>query len=391
MPPTVIFSRGTIRASNDRYMLGGFIVVVGFIIILMIHEGGHLVAAKAFGIKVTKYFLGFGPTIWSFNYGETEYGIKAIPAGGYVKVIGMNPLEDVPFGEEHRTYRVRPFYQKSIVVMAGIATHFVLAFVLVYVANVGIGWPDYQSPSLTVANIVATTDGGDESPASFAGIKVGDRVVSINGVSVASWHELTSVLRDNANQFVLIGIQRETESIKLGVILGSRVDQETGKDIGFLGVSPVFSKIRQNPVVGVRDSMMTVLLFAEVSIVGLWGFITNFGDLLSAISGSDQILDEVRPVSIIGIAQYGSLSQKAGLSYTLELIAYISVFIGLLNTIPLYPFDGGHFAVAVYEKLTGRSADVRKLVPVGAVVFSIVVFLGILGIYFDITRPLNFG
>ena len=81
MPPTVIFSRGTIRASNDRYMLGGFIVVVGFIIILMIHEGGHLVAAKAFGIKVTKYFLGFGPTIWSFNYGETEYGIKAIPAG----------------------------------------------------------------------------------------------------------------------------------------------------------------------------------------------------------------------------------------------------------------------------------------------------------------------
>ena len=125
-------------------MLGGFIVVVGFIIILMIHEGGHLIAAKAFGIKVTKYFLGFGPTIWSFNYGETEYGIKAIPAGGYVKVIGMNPLEDVPFGEEHRTYRVRPFYQKSIVVMAGIATHFVLAFVLIYVANVGIGWPDYQ-------------------------------------------------------------------------------------------------------------------------------------------------------------------------------------------------------------------------------------------------------
>ena len=390
MPPTVIFSRVT-RASSDECMLGGFIVVAGFIIILMVHEGGHLIAAKAFGIKVTKYFLGFGPTIWSFNYGETEYGIKAIPAGGYVKVIGMNPLEEVPSGEEHRTYRGRPFHQKAIVVMAGVATHFVLAFALVYVANVVIGWPDYQSPSLTIANIVSTTDSGDESPAISAGIKVGDRVVSINSVAVEGWHELTSVLRDNANQFVLIGVQRGEENIKLGATLGSRMDQETGKHIGFLGVSPVFSKVRQNPVGGVRDSMVTVLLFAEISIVGLWGFIANFGDLISAISGSTQILDEVRPVSIIGIAQYGSLSQKAGLSYTLELVAYISVFIGLLNTIPLYPFDGGHFAVAVYEKLTGRSADVRKLVPVGVVVFSIVVFLGVLGIYFDITRPLNFG
>ena len=107
-------------------MIGGAIVILGFVFIVMIHEGGHLLAAKMFNIKATKYFLGFGPTLWSFNKGETEYGIKAIPAGGFVKILGMSPMEEVDERDEERTYRASPFRQKVVVVMAGVATHFIL-------------------------------------------------------------------------------------------------------------------------------------------------------------------------------------------------------------------------------------------------------------------------
>ena len=120
-------------------MLGGFITVFGIIAIVMIHETGHFVAAKKFGMKATEYFFGFGPRLWSTQRGETEYGIKAIPAGGYVRIIGMSPLEEVAPEEEHRTYRGKPFWQKSIVVMAGVASHFVIAFILLWTADVVVG------------------------------------------------------------------------------------------------------------------------------------------------------------------------------------------------------------------------------------------------------------
>ncbi len=369
-------------------MLGGTMVIVGFIAILMIHEGGHLVAAKAFGMKATKYFLGFGPTLWSFQRGETEYGIKAIPAGGYVRIIGMNPLEEVPPEDEDRTYRAKPFWQKAVVVMAGIATHFVLAFILLWVANVVIG---QNQPRLEIARVVPETDDGSPTAAVLAGIEAGDRMVAVDGVSVATWNELTSILRDRPNQRITLDVQRDGERLQLGATLTSRIDSDTGEELGFLGVSPKVGKSRDNPILGIGRAAGDVVLFTRLSAQGIWAFITNFGNFIGAVFGDDEVLDEVRPVSVIGITQFGAASQRAGLNFTLELIAYISIFVGLGNAIPLYPFDGGHFAVALYEKVTGRQPDVRKLIPMGAVVLFFLVLVGVLGIYFDIVRPLDLG
>ena len=372
-------------------MLGGLIVILGLLAVLMIHEGGHLVAAKAFGMKATKYFLGFGPTLWSFQRGETEYGIKAIPAGGYVRIIGMNPLEDVLPEDEHRTYRRRPFHQKAIVVMAGVATHFVLAFVLIWIANVVIGEPDRDRPLLDISQIVTQTADGSPTAAVQAGLESGDRVLAVDGSPVATWNELTDILRSSPNKFILMEVRRDGQLLTLGATLTSRTDIDTGEEIGFLGVSPSVGKSRDNPVVGIGTAAVQIVDFTRLSVRGLWGFVSNFGNFIGALFGDDEVLDEVRPVSLIGAAQFGAASQRAGLNYTFELLAYISVFIAVLNALPLYPFDGGHLAVALYEKVTGRQPDVRKLLPVAAVVIFFLVVVGVLGIYFDIARPLDLG
>ncbi|MFH1560159.1 MAG: RIP metalloprotease [Chloroflexota bacterium] len=372
-------------------MLGGFMVVAGFIAILMLHEGGHLVAAKAFGMKATKYFLGFGPTLWSFQRGETEYGIKAFPAGGYVRIIGMNPLEEVPPEDEDRAYRARPFLQKAVVVMAGIATHFVLAFVLLWVANVVVGEPDRNLPQLEIAYVVSQTDDGSPTAAVLAGIEPGDRVLAVDGVSVTSWSELTSILKVHPNQHILLEVERHGERLHLSVTLTARIDPNTGEEQGFLGVSPHIGRSRDNPILGIGTAAGDVVLFTRQSARGIWAFVTNFGSFIRAVFGNNEVLDEVRPVSVIGITQFGAASQRAGFNFTLELIAYISVFLGVVNAIPLYPLDGGHFAVALYEKVTGRQADMHKLVPLGAMVFFLLLLVGILGMYFDIVRPLDLG
>jgi membrane-associated protease RseP (regulator of RpoE activity) len=366
-------------------------VVVGFIAILMIHEGGHLVAAKYFGMKATKYFLGFGPTLWSFQRGETEYGIKAIPAGGYVRIIGMNALEEVEPEDEDRAYRSKPFWQKSVVVMAGIGTHFVVAFILLWVANVVVGEGDRDRPQLSIAQVLPETEDGSATAAEIAGIEAGDRVIAVDGVPISTWDELTDILRARPNQYIALDVLRDGEPLQLDVTLTSRIDIDTGEELGYLGVSPKLAKSRDNPILGIGRAAGDVALFTRLSAQGIWQFVTNFNNFISAAFNDDDVLDEIRPVSVIGITQFGAASQRFGLNVTLELIAYISVFIGMVNTIPLFPFDGGHFAVALYEKVTGRKPDMRKLIPVGAVVFFFIVMVGVLGIYFDIVRPLDLG
>jgi membrane-associated protease RseP (regulator of RpoE activity) len=371
-------------------MIGGLIVIFGFIIIVMVHEGGHLLAAKAFGIKATKYFLGFGPTIWSFKKGETEYGIKAIPAGGYVSIIGMSPVEEVSEEDEPRAYRSRPFHQKVIVVMSGIVTHFIIAFILIWCVKVVIGEPDFSSPTMEVSRVVVETSDGIKSPAFEAGLIEGDRILSVQGFTLYSWEEFTEILRSNPNSDVSIILDRQGEILSIETTLQSRFDANGQVEIGFLGVSPKFENIRQNPFIGVPLALSEVWFITKQSIRGLWEFVSNFSNFIGAIWGDDDILDEIRPVSIIGIVQFGAATQEAGLNMTLRLVAYLSIFVGLVNAIPLYPLDGGHFAVAVYEKITGRPPDIRKLLPIAAIVISFIVILGVLGVYFDIMRPVTF-
>ena len=372
-------------------MMGALIVIVGFVLILLLHEAGHLVAAKILDIKATKYFLGFGPTIWSFQYGETEYGIKAIPAGGYVRIIGMNYLEEVDPIDEHRTYRSRPFRQKTLVVMSGIATHFALALILLWIANVLVGTPDRENPMLEIARVIEFTDAGLPTPAITSGIREGDRIISIDGEDITSWSNLSEKLNNKPDQIIDIVLSRNNSILAVNTRLASSTDLATGTQVGFLGVTPKLRKNRDNPITGIFTSTRDLILLTKLSGLGIWEFVSNFNNFSRAVVTNDDSLDTIRPVSVIGIAQFGTVTQRAGFSLTLRLIAYISIFVAIVNTIPLYPFDGGHFAVAAYEKFTGRKPDIRKLMPIGAMFFVIILIIGVLGMYYDIVRPINLG
>jgi RIP metalloprotease RseP len=414
-------------------------MIVGVLLMVIIHEAGHFVAAKAFDMKATEAFFGFGPKLWSIRRGETEYGIKAIPLGGYVRIIGMNPFEEVDPDEEHRTYRQKPFWQKSIVVLAGIGSHFVIAFLIFYGLAVGYG---SQEPSTEIAVVstalvipdeaagaqpidlafddtvvsvdgvpfaevdassipagaaaevvvvradgerdtVTTTDTVLPTPSTLMGLMEGDVLVAVDGESFASWEGFVELTHSRPGQEAEIAVIRNGEEMTFTGVLASRPSEEG--TIGFLGVAPAFESTSIGPVAAIGVAASDMSLAVQQSVQGLVSLVVNFGDLLGATVNSDsEALDEVRPISAIGLTRVASNVEIA-----LALLALVNVFVGVLNVVPLYPLDGGHFAVALYERIRGRSADVRKLLPVAAAVFAFIVVLGVLGFYFDIVDPIE--
>ena len=417
--------------------MGPAVMIIGIVLMVVIHEGGHFVAAKYLGMKATEAFFGFGPRLWSTTRGETEYGIKAVPLGGYVRIIGMNPLEEVAPEDEARTYRGKPFWQKSVVVLAGIASHFIVAFLLFYGVAVGYGRTE---PTTTVADVsmfhvvgdvgddavpllmesgdvlvsvdgvpldeleqgalpgtvhevvverdgapvaLTTTDAVVPAPATLAGIEPGDRLVSIDGVPLDDWDEFVELVHDRPGEEVVIGVERDGVHLDLATTLAVATD--TGAETGFLGVGPEPETVRPGPITAAGVAVGDLGLAITESVKGLGGLVTNFGAILGAtVNDNPEVLETVRPISPIGLTRVASSVEIA-----LVLLAWVNVFVGVLNLVPLYPLDGGHFAVAAYEKVRGRPADVRKLLPVAAAVFAFIVLLGMLGFYFDIVNPIE--
>lgn len=359
-------------------MVGGIAAAVSILVFVTAHEAGHFVAAKATKMKATEFFFGFGPRVWSKKLGETEYGLKALPLGGYVRIIGMNPLEEVDPADLGRTYREKKFWEKSIVVLAGVAMNFLIGF--------AIFWAVFASAGINEAVPVVSRVIPD-SPAAEAGLLEGDRLVSIRGNSVATWDETTNALGQGAGPAVLI-IERDGAQTSLDVTLG---ESEDVAGAGYLGIAPV---VEESPVGffegiglagravgdGIGDTFHSLYqMFRPSSLAQYFG----------VLGGDTEVPDEIRPVSPIGIVSIGTQAQStAGF---LAILAYINVILATINLLPLFPLDGGHFAVAVYEKITGRQADIRKLMPVAAAVMGTLFFLGLVAIILDIANPIDFG
>lgn len=365
-------------------MLGGLIVIFGIIAMVMVHEAGHFFAAKATGMKATEFFFGFGPKLWSTRRGETEYGVKAIPLGGYVRIVGMNPYEEVDAADLGRTYREQPFWAKSVVVLAGVASHFIVAFLLFFVVSTILG---VSVTTTTIESVQATMEDGSPTPAAVAGLQPGDRIVSVDGVVADEWADAVAVIAAHPGDTVDIVVDRAGSLLTLSATLAA-VPTEDGDDRGFLGVRSASATVRAGPIAGLGDAGAAVGEATVASATGLWRMVSGFGVLVEAtISGDADRIDEVRPASPIGLVRIGAETQELGFAFTLELLALVNVFVGLFNVVPMYPLDGGHFAVALYEKIRGRQADVRKLAPVAAAVVIFMVLLGVLAIYLDIANP----
>lgn len=384
--------------------MGTAVMLIGIAAMIVVHEGSHFVAAKAFGMKATEAFFGFGPRIWSTTRGETEYGIKAIPLGGYVRIIGMNPLEEVDPDDEERTYRNSPFWQKAIVVLAGIFSHFVMATLLLITVftiwgGVATDEDGNRIPTLALSVVAETTPTGDVSPSTNAGFIADDVLRTYEGTALVSWDDFVDRVRADGGRTVLIGYERDGVTAESATTLafaempaivdGAVVTDANGdvvyEEVGYFGAAPEIERDRLG-VFGVVHAAYRGVWEATIqSVQGLWQLIIGFPQLfMSVFGGDDEVLDEVRPISPIGLARLAGPMET-----TLMMLALVNVFVGVLNFIPLYPLDGGHFAVALYEKIRGRAPDVRKLMPVAAVVIVFLITIGLMGVYLDIFKPLE--
>jgi membrane-associated protease RseP (regulator of RpoE activity) len=362
--------------------MSAFTIIFGIISMVMIHEAGHFIAAKATGMKATEFFFGFGPRIWSFKRGETEYGVKAVPLGGYVRIVGMNLYEEVDPEDEGRTYREKPFWKKTIVVLAGVASHFVIAFLLFYVILVGIGLVDLTG-STRVAGISDTVPNTDTpAPSLLAGLQEGDVIVSLDGEATPDWDALTGLISERPGESVTLGVERGGAVISIEAVLASR--ERNGEDEGFLGIQPETYRVRSGPLEGFVEAGAEVGDAVVLSGRGMWQLFTGIGDLVGAVFSGERVSDEVRPASPIGIVRIGA---GQDITFVLGLLAWVNIFVGLFNFLPVYPLDGGHFSVALYEKIRGRPADVQKLAPVAAAVVIFMILLGVLAVYLDIAQP----
>jgi membrane-associated protease RseP (regulator of RpoE activity) len=360
-------------------MYGGIAAAVAILLFVTAHEAGHFLAAKATGMKATEFFFGFGPRLWSTRKGETEYGVKALPLGGYVRIIGMNPLEEVAPEDLGRTYREKKFWEKSVVVLAGVGTNFLIAFVLFWGVFISNG----------VNEIVPTVDRvASESPAEDAGLLSGDRLVAIGDHTVSSWDEATEALAVVGPGPTTIAVDRGGETVYLEAELA---ESDTIPGSGYLGFFPASNSRPVGLLEGVGMSGQAVWGGVGDTFSSLYQMFrpSSLAQYFGVFGGDTDVPDEIRPVSPIGIVSIGNQAGSAAGFF--GIMAYINVILATINFLPLFPLDGGHFAVALYEKVSGRQANVRKLMPVAAAVIGTLFFLGFVAIILDIVDPISLG
>jgi len=433
--------------------------IIAFVLIILasigLHEIGHLVPAKKFGVKVTEYMIGFGPTIWSRRRGETTYGLKAIPVGGYIRMIGMIPpakddpegrvrslstgrlallvedarkasLDEITPEDADRVFYKLPVWKRVIIMLGGPLMNLVLAFVLFAAVLVGIGIP--QS-SLQVSSVVpclptvAVPSGepdaaglcvAGESPAAVAGLQPGDLILDYNGSAVGSWDDLTAAIRATPPSTADLTVQRPDGTVvdlavPIAEVTRPVLDEagqptDESETTGFLGVRPEWEYVPQ-PWSAVPEQMWDL---TSRSVAALVTLPLRVYELLTEtiIGGGQRSLDS--PVSVVGVSRLGgevAASQEpveGKIAMFLGLAASLNLFLFLFNLLPILPLDGGHVAGALYEGARRQIArlrrkpdpgpvDVAKLMPVAYVVAMALVVVGAVVILADIVKPITLG
>ncbi len=376
--------------------LPALIFVLALIFVVFLHELGHFATARWTGMKATEFFLGFGPRIWSFRRGETEFGVKAIWAGAYVKIIGMNNLEEVDPEDEHRTYRSKNTRSQVLVASAGSFMHFVVAFLLLATMFLAYGRPTVDEDRWSFGSVLAG------SAADEAGIEPGDRPVEIAGQPIVEWEDLQEVVSARPDETVDVFVLRDGEQISTVATLGS-VTLDDGTVEGRLGVT--FTDVVVDDVSVAEVVPTAATEFVDLGVQSVSGVVQFFtpsnladfaGRVFSAPGDDDPAANpESRPVSVVGVVDIGADVASDNVWNAIYLFALFNIFIGIFNLAPLPPLDGGHIAVALYERVRTRKGEPRhridyeRLLPVAYGVFMVLVFFGLGALWLDLANPLN--
>jgi membrane-associated protease RseP (regulator of RpoE activity) len=366
-----------------------FFVVILFVI--LIHEGAHFAVAKAFGIKVEEFFVGFGPRLWSTRRGETEYGVKAFPFGGYVRIAGMNPFQEPAARDRPRTFGAKPIWQRALVILAGPATHFVLAFVFFAVWLGAVGRPTTVEPVVQQVERtlqVMPSHRTVTSPAVVAGLRPGDRIVGVDGIAAPTEGELIRYTQTHVGNPITLRVERDGRVFSVG--LKPVESTVAGRQVGRIGVVLSLARDQTGIVGSVTGGAKLVGSYTAVVVRSLGHLFgpEGIGRVFSLLFGNAQ-RQPGDATSVIGAGRIaGQAASSGNFGDVLLLFATLNVFIGILNLLPLLPFDGGHLAVLAIEKVRGRPIDARKLIPVTAVVATLLIVFMVSLVYLDITKPI---
>jgi membrane-associated protease RseP (regulator of RpoE activity) len=369
--------------------LGQIAFFVALILVIVIHEAAHFGVAKAFGIKVTEFFVGFGPRIWSTRRGETEVGFKWIPAGGYVKIAGMSPYEDVAPEDLPRTYGAKPRWQRALVIVAGPATHFVLAF-LCFALWLGlVGEATVYNPRLVD---VERRLNGEISPAAAAGLRDGDRIVGIGGIDNPTQAQVGAYTGSHVGQPISLTVRRGTQTLTVRVV--PELSEVDGQQVGRIGVVLGDALVRRDtlgPVtaIGRGTELVGDNLTSTVKSIGRVFGPEGIGRVFELMF-TDAPRSDQDPASIVGVGRLaGAIASDPAGSFwdILYLFGVVNVFVGFLNLLPLPPFDGGHLAVLAIEAIRRRPIDMRKVIPISATVAAFFILFTVAVVYVDIVKP----
>lgn len=433
------------------FIVGVLVIALGLLVSIALHEWGHYYPAKKFGVYISQFMIGFGPTLISRTKGDTEYGIKAIPLGGYVAMAGMYaPSEpggkpeasttgffDQVVGDsaapqtateldiDTRSFYRLPLHRRIIIMLGGPVMNLLIAIVLYAVVLMGFGVP---SLSLTVGSVsecvVPATELRSEclpedpaAPGAAAGILPGDRILSVAGEPVDEWFRVTEIIRTSPGRPVAVVVDRGGEDVQLSVtpllseryafdesgeILVDEAGNPVVEYVGFVGIGSSF--------VNQRQSVTTVLPAVWDNVVGVVRIIVTLPERLVDVAQAafgTQERDPNGPLSVVGvgriageIASVDSLAVRDRVSSLIGILASLNVALFVFNLIPLLPLDGGHVAVGLYEgakrriyRALGKSdpgpVNASKLIPVTLVVVGILGSMSLLLMYADIVNPIR--
>ncbi|SHM34695.1 M50 family metallopeptidase [Cryptosporangium aurantiacum] len=410
------------------YTGGILLFALGILISVALHEAGHMFSARAFGMKVTRFFIGFGPTLFSFRRKETEYGLKAIPAGAFVSIVGMTPLDEVAPEDESRVFWKRPVWKRTIVLAAGSLTHFVLGVVLLYITAVFVGLPNPERASYDASKEPAVlgtvnecvpanpdsvncslANGDPKSPAAAAGLEPGDRIITFAGQNTPTYGELVTQVRKSPAGPTEVTYVRDgvTTTATITVVRRnldiSTTDTPKVQEVGFLGVAPKGSDAPLTVTYGPVDGVGQAFDYTGQIFAGTFRAIANFPEkipkLWDALMGQER--DPETPVSVVGASRIGGEVVERGIwPIFFLLLANLNFFIGVFNLFPLLPLDGGHIAIAWFEKVRSWWAakrgkpdpgrvDYTKLLPITYAVVLIFGGITLLTVATDIINPIT--
>ena len=368
------------------------LLVFGLLVSVFLHEVGHFVTAGWAGMKRTQFFMGFGPRLWSFHRRGVEYGVRALPLGAFVRIVGMNNLDPVESGDEDVAYVNKPYRWRMLVITAGSLMHGIIA-ILLLLGVYTIGGRFQETGDVRVTGVAV------DSPAMVAGLTTDDVIRRIDGREIASTQDMRSYVRSrSAGDVIAIEFERDGSVLSTALTLA---------DVGNPSSAPTTDQSARPGFMGVasddfaRESLPVWEAAGHVGgdlVRSVWATFEGIATVANPFNQIEQLTNEdadpsTRPTTVVGITMIaGDIGEEYGLWAVLEILASINIFVGIFNLFPMLPFDGGHAAIATYERIRSRGgrvyrANVEKLWPVTVAVLGMLIFLTFTGLYLDITRP----